>query len=160
MTEFTNWDAATISSLTEVKWPALKQLSLRDRGSWGQTLDARSIANLSKAHWPVMQSMYLDPMPSVVASLRPLLNATWPRLKVFKFRSDLLPLICSHKLPRTSGLGALWGKEILNFGRKLYNRCSQCMCDIGFQNKCLNRVRSSFFCSQHTVTTRASRHGY
>lgn len=88
MSEFTKCDAATISSLTEVKWPALKQLSLHGIGSLGQMLDAESIIVLSSAYWPVMERIYLDTTPSDVASLMPILDAPWPRLKVFTFKSD------------------------------------------------------------------------
>lgn len=88
------WNAATISRLTEVKWPALKQLRLHGIGSLGQMLDAESI---TVAHWPVMESMYLATTPSHVADLMPLLNAPWPRLKVFKFRSDGLHPTGSEK---------------------------------------------------------------
>lgn len=52
VSEFTEWDAFTISSLTAVSWPALK--SLRGRGpSWHMlSIDAESIEILSTAHWP------------------------------------------------------------------------------------------------------------
>ena len=88
VSEFAKWDAATIRSLAEINWPALKQLSVRSIGSTGQVLDAASIETLTKARWPVMESIYLATIPSDVVSLHIILRASWPRLKVFKFRSD------------------------------------------------------------------------
>ena len=98
VSEFAQWDAATITSLIEVKWPALKKLSLHGIRSLGPMLDAECIRVLSQAHWPVMENVHLDTTPSDVASLMPLLNAPWPRLKVFTFRSDDLDPTSTQKV--------------------------------------------------------------
>ena len=47
-----------------------------------------SIEILTKARWPVMESIYLAMIPSDVVSLHIIMRASWPGLKVFKFRSD------------------------------------------------------------------------
>lgn len=103
VSEFTDWDAAIISSLTKVNWPALKKLSLRSRMThqWPHqrhtvSIDAQSIEILSSANWPLMESIYLDTVPGDLASLMPILNAPWPCLKAFKFRSGGLDPISSE----------------------------------------------------------------